>query len=232
MNPKVVIDLGHGGSDPGAVNASTGLREADVVLTVGLFLERMLQDNGVECMLTRVKDVDVAYPNASASEELQARCDIANEFGADLFVSIHCDSFSNPQAQGTSTHYYASSEEGRKLAEKVQFNLLAALGRYDRGIRTADFYVLKHTTCPAVLVEGAFISNPEEEQLLQTDDFRYRYAWGLWQGIESYLGISTKEPEKPHTDEIQAPQEQPPQQVESREDWSDAGLRNRMSERG
>lgn len=228
MKYKVVIDLGHGGSDQGAVNKETGLTEASVVLTVGLFLERMLQDNGIECMLTRTKDVDVAYPNASASEELQARCDVANEFEADLFVSIHCDSFSNPQAQGTSTHYYASSEEGRKLAEKIQFNLLSALGRYDRGIRTAEFYVLKHTACPAVLVEGAFISNPDEEQLMQTDDFRYRYAWGVYQGIRDYLGIYTKEPEKRRTDEIQAPQEQ----VETREDWSDAGLRNRMSERG
>lgn len=223
MRYKVVIDNGHGGSDPGAVNQETGLREADVALTVGLFLERMLQDNGIECMLTRTKDVDVAYPNASASEELQARCDVANEFEADLFVSIHCDSFSNPQAQGTSTHYYSSSEEGRILAEKIQVNLLSALGRYDRGIRTAEFYVLKHTLCPAVLVEGAFISNPEEEQLLQTDDFRYRYAWGVFQGIKSYLGISTKSEGKPRTDEIQAPQEQ----VESREDWSDAGLRNK-----
>lgn len=213
---KICIDPGHGGSDPGAVNRSTKLRECDINLIVAKFLERMLQDHGYQCMLTRTGDFDVSYPGSEGNTELQARCAIANEWGADLFISIHCDSFDNPAAQGTSTYYY--SEPGMKLAENIQKHLASRLGRYNRGIKPAGYFVLKHTDMPAVLTEGAFISNPQEAALLATQDFQYLYARSVFEGIEDTLGINTL-----------TTQENATTAKYNSDDWSDAGLRNKMN---
>jgi N-acetylmuramoyl-L-alanine amidase len=211
---KYCIDAGHGGSDPGAIG-QTGLRECDVALAISLELEKLIQSAGHECLLTRVRDTDVAYPGANADAELGARCAVANEWGADLFISIHCDAFTNPAAQGTTTYYMRGSEQGREFAEAVHGYLVNAIQRQDRGIREAGFYVLKHTNMPALLIEVAFISNPTEEKLLSSTDFQYKVARSLFNGILDYTkaNIPTTE-EKPVTSE-------PTQSVE---DWQDAGI--------
>ena len=222
-----MIPVTDGGSDPGAVNALTGLRECDVALEVCLTLERMIQGEGFECMLTRVKDVDVAYPDASAGDELGARCQVANEWGADLFVSVHCDSFSNPDAHGTTTFY--SSPTGAKLADSIQDSLVAELHRRDRGIKSEPFYVLRRTNMTAVLVELAFISNPEEEALLADSDFQYRSAVAIWRGVKGYLGINTLPPQDTplESNPTQSDHVEQSHDMMGKDDWSDVGLRNK-----
>ena len=224
---KICVNPGHSGPgvDVGAVGP-TGLYESDVSLAVGKLLANMIETEGHEAVLTRTERTD------PSNDDLKNIVNISNNSGADIFVSIHCNSFSTPVPEGTETWYFPGSAAGMTLAEHVQRELLAELGRKDRGTRMANYFVIRYTYAPAVLVELAFISNPEEEQLLTDHNFQYNAAVAIWKGIKSYLGISTNKEEKPRTDEIQAPQEQPQQQVESREDWSDAGLRNRMSERG
>lgn len=219
---RLCINPGHAGPgiEPGA-EGPTGLLEADVALAVSKMLYDMAITEGHDVLLTRTERAD------ESNNDLKNIVNMSNNFGADIFVSIHCNSFSTPIPEGTETWYFPGSASGMDLAQHIQQELLLELGRKDRGIRMANYFVIRYTYAPAALVELAFISNPEEEKLLADHNFQYNAAVAIWKGIKSYLGITTKEPEKPHTDEIQAPQEQPPQQVESREDWSDAGLRNK-----
>lgn len=186
----VVLDPGHGvrkegeWSDPGAIGP-TGLLEREVALDIARRTGAILVDNGATVIFTRTGDTALS---------LEERAQIANRAEARVFVSIHLNASPNPGMQGTSTYFYASGleqrEERRRLATAIQSALVQALGRPDLGVREANFAVLRHSQVPAVLVEVAFISNPEEEQLLAREDFRQRAAEGIARGIMAYLGAS------------------------------------------
>lgn len=180
---KVAIDPGHGGSDPGAVGP-TGSQEADIALAIGLRLKNLLETSDIEVIMSRETDIDCAGLGVEEYQELQARCDFANLAGADLFVSIHCNAASNPNANGTETWYY---EAGYDLAESVQYQL-GVLGLADRGIKQGNFYILKYTDMPAILAEVAFISNPQEEALLNNTYSQQAVAEAISRGIET-LGV-------------------------------------------
>lgn len=172
----IVVDPGHGGSDPGAIGPN-GLQEKDVVLKVGLKVRDLLESYGYTVVMTRKTDIYVS---------LQERCDIANNSEADFFISIHNNSFGNSSAHGTETFSYYSNDLGAQLARSIQNNLVSALGRYNRGHKTADFYVLRNTKMPSALAELAFISNPTEEALLKTDEFQTKAAKAIVQGIVGF----------------------------------------------
>lgn len=186
-NKKICIDPGHGGSDPGAMGPS-GTKEKDNCLAISLLLRDMLEKHGAEIIMTRDKDNDVSYPGATANEELEARVDIANNSDADLFISIHNDSFTNPRASGTTTFHYGDKESA-SLAGYIQQALVKNLGTTDRGTRFASFYVIRHTNMPAVLVEVAFISNAEEEILLASAEGRNLAAQSIFEGILKYYKV-------------------------------------------
>ena len=174
---KVILNPGHapnGVPDPGAVNDNTGLRECDVALAVGDLVARYLKAAGVE------------VTNVFQCDSLEEICNRANASGADLFISIHCNSFVDPDAKGTETWACAGSSAGHALANCIQSQIVDALGTVDRGVKTATpgvngLYVLTNTDAPAVLVELAFISNNEDEPLLRTkqDDFARAIARGV-----------------------------------------------------
>lgn len=183
----IVIDPGHGGSDSGAVGVN-GAMEKNITLAVAKELEGLLTNAGAKVIMTRNRDVDVARPMASAVEELQARVDVANKAGADMFLSIHMDSFSSSDAKGTSTYYYTKgSPASQRLAEFVRTGVIEQLGTEDRGTKSCNFYVVKHTTMPATLAEVAFVSNPTESQMLTTTDGVKKAAQGIYNGISRYL---------------------------------------------
>lgn len=187
VGKTICIDPGHGGSDSGAVG-STGTKEKDNTLAIALLLRDRLEKNGACIVMTRDTDKDASYPGASADEELGARVDAANEAGADIFISIHNDSFTNSSASGTTTYHYGDAESIR-LAGFIQKCLVDEMGTKDRGARFASFYVIRYTDMPAVLVEVAFISNPEEEVLLASVDGRYKAAESIFQGIVKYFKV-------------------------------------------
>ena len=189
---KIVIDPGHGGKDPGAVGPS-GIKEANVNLQVALKVAEKLQKAGLSVKLTRTTDTFV---------DLQPRCDIANSWMADYFVSIHCNAASTPQAHGTETYCYKFGGKGEVLAKAIQAELIAATGRANRGVKTANFYVLRCTNMPAVLTEMAFISNPEEERLLASVAYQEKCALAIAKGIGKVIGVDIAE---------QAHQPEPPQ---------------------
>ena len=188
---KIVIDPGHGGNDAGAIGP-TGVMEKNVTLKVSLELKKLLEAEGATVILTRETDRTVSEKGAKASdiEELGARCEVANRNGADIFISIHADSFTRPEARGTTGYYYSKSTSGRgqKLADCIRRNLVEQLGTPSRGTQPCNFYVVKHTDMPATLIELGFISNKDEEKLLDSKEGVLKAAQGIFDGIEDYFG--------------------------------------------
>lgn len=187
---KIVLDPGHGGSDSGAIGP-TGVMEKSVTLRVANELKRLLVKEGATVYMTRSADIEVSKKRAKATdiEELQARCDVANEKNADIFVSIHMDSFTNSAARGTTGYYYALGDKrSRQLADKIRAGIIDQIGTQSRGTQSCNFYVVKHTDMPATLVEVAFISNETEEKLLDSEDGIRKAAQGIADGIADYFG--------------------------------------------
>lgn len=146
---KVFINPGHDRLlDPGAVS-DNGLHEADVVWDVGILLEKFLVEAGVQVM------------DVFQDDDLAQVCAYANQSDADLFISIHCDSATNRQANGTTSYVWELHNQASVFAECVQKQICAALKTLDRGVRVhpKKLYVLKNTSMPACLIELAFLSN-------------------------------------------------------------------------
>lgn len=185
-NKIITIDPGHGGSDSGAVGPN-GYTEKEGAFAISQKVASILNKSGAKVVMTRDSDVDVYGPNASARNELQARVDVGNNANSDIFVSIHCNAFVNPAANGTQTFYYGSSYQGQRLAQSIQEKMIEANGLRDRGISTCNFYVVKHSYMPAVLIETAFITNYDEEALLSDDEWQTTMAKAIAEGINEYF---------------------------------------------
>ena len=185
-NKIITIDPGHGGSDSGAVGPN-GYTEKEGTFAISQKVASILNQSGAKVVMTRDSDVDVYGPNASARNELQARVDVGNNANSDIFVSIHCNAFVNPAANGTQTFYYGSSYQGQRLAQTIQEKMIEANGLRDRGISTCNFYVVKHSYMPAVLIETAFITNYDEEALLSDDEWQTTMAKAIAEGINEYF---------------------------------------------
>lgn len=171
---KITINGGHcPGLDSGAVGA-TGLQEAAVAKDVMQWVAGYLREIGHSVLEVQ-------------NNELYQIIDSSNRFGSDLFVSIHCNAAANPAARGTETYCYSLGGQGEKLATCIQSQIVNSLGTVDRGVKTANFYVLKITDCPAVLVELAFISNPDDEALLADVSRRDELARAIARGITDCL---------------------------------------------
>jgi len=177
---KVVIDPGHGGVDSGAIGI-TGLLEKEVTLDVAEKLQKMLEEAGASVIMTREGD---------RSTSNRTRVEVANDSGADVFVSIHANAYSNPESNGTETFYCSNNsnrDASRYLAQQLQRELISELQCRDRGVKTRSFYVLKETEMPSALVELAFLTNKEEEELLRTAEARVGSAEALFKGLEAYF---------------------------------------------
>ena len=189
---KICLDPGHGGQSHVSdyKRGPTGLREAEVNLRVALYLREILQKVGVTVVMTRVDDSYVSLP---------MRSQIANESGADFFISLHHNGIDNPKVNYTSTWYHGDADDSRQsldLARYIQHGVSDALrlpsspasGLYsDRLVTASGFGVLRMTKCPAVLCEASFLSNPEEEAQLQDDTYLRKEAYGYFLGIARYV---------------------------------------------
>ena len=160
---KITLDAGHGGSDPGAIG-SNGTREKDVTLKITKKVQELLKKKGAKVSMTRTGDTDVYGPNASDSQELQARVDVAEDNDADAFVSIHINSSTNKSVGGFSSYYYPKQTMTPVWHRPCRTGLLKNFGLDDLGIRKANFYVNKRCSMPSTLLELAFISNPQRRK--------------------------------------------------------------------
>ena len=187
---KIVIDPGHGGEDSGAIGPS-GATEKSITLQIAKEVEKMLKEAGAKVIMTRTTDTEVSPKHRQATDidELQARCDVANKAKADIFISIHMDSFTSREASGTTGYYYTKgSAASKRLAALIQSNLVSQLKTTSRGVKTCNFYVVKHTKMPATLIEVAFVSNPKEEKLLTSKKGVQKAAVGIVNGISDFFG--------------------------------------------
>ena len=181
-NPRlIVIDPGHGGSDRGS--SRHGVDEAGLALDMSKRLRDILIARGWQVRMTHDADVDVYQPNDSAHDELQARVDVANHAGARMFVSIHANAYINSGPYGTT--YYISKPGDLALAQAIEHDL-SSDGTKDDGIVRAHLYVTLHSLMPAVLIETAFISNPNDFALLDSPAWRQRVAQSIADGITQY----------------------------------------------
>lgn len=179
MTKTVVIDAGHGGKDPGAVNVSK--KESVAALAIAKKVGDKLKNKGFNVKYTRTKDVYFT---------LAERCQMSNNWGADAFVSIHLNAAVNKSASGIETwRHLHVGDQTKKLAEEVQTELIAATGAKNRGVKTTtSLYVLKHTKASACLVECGFISNNEEAKKLFSDTYQDKLAAAISKGVATALG--------------------------------------------
>ena len=176
----IVIDPGHGGKDPGAIGTKTRTTESELVLKTGLMLQKQLEAKGFRTYITREDDRYV---------DLYQRPNIANKLGADLFVSIHINAFSQARAEGIEVLYAEDpSRDNYGFAKIMQKNLLSYLNRVDRGVvNRPRLVVLKNTMMPAVLAELGFLTNPEEEQMLIHDEYLQKAANAMYRSIIDFI---------------------------------------------
>lgn len=187
----IVVDPGHGGNDPGG--SGNGMDEKDIVLDTSLRFLELLRGSGAQggrnwtAEITR--DTDVFIPLAS-------RASYANNLGADRFVSIHANAFSDPQANGTETFSAGAPTTSSEMRDLIQEEMVAEWGLTDRGGKTANFTVLTATSMPASLSELGFVTNPGDAALLGSDDARQRAAQAHLRALERhYGGVPEPEPE-------------------------------------
>jgi len=189
---KIVIDAGHGGVDPGAKTPGIPL-EKDINLDIALHLKRLFSKAGVYVVMVREADHDLAPDDFQGGlarrkkKDLEARVNLANDSGADLFLSIHANSFPGQTWSGAQTFYNAGETESNAWARAVQNELVNQLGPNNRKAKSADFRVLSDTKMPAILVEVGFLSNPREARLLADEEYRHKVAESIYQGTVNYL---------------------------------------------
>lgn len=177
MAKTICVDAGHGGKDPGAVNGK--YCESKAAISIALKLGSLLEKNGYKVVYTRKND---------AYKTLGERCRISNATNADAFVSVHLNAATNKNAEGLETYRYANcGTTTKRLAESIHNNLIESTGAKNRGVKTASFYVLKHTKAPAVLIECGFISNDKECKKLFTTEYQSNIAASVYNGIASVV---------------------------------------------
>lgn len=187
----IAVDPGHGGPDPGAKGG--GLVEKNLVLDIALRLEALLKQAGAEPLLTRSDDdqfTDGTPITESKREELSHRAEIANQANAHVFLSVHANAFPESRWHGAQVFYQRGSEQGRRLAEAIQAELVRMLPPNKRRALAGDFRVLRESKMPAVIVEVGFLSNPQEAAKLADPEYRQRMAEAIFSGlIRYYRGI-------------------------------------------
>ncbi|WRS27258.1 N-acetylmuramoyl-L-alanine amidase [Oscillospiraceae bacterium MB08-C2-2] len=184
MNPIVVLDAGHGGKDPGGLSGSR--LEKDDTLRLALAVEKVLEKSDVQVLQTR---------NSDQAVSLEQRSALANKAGAALFVSLHRNSFSHPQAHGNEVWIYPGCPETtRQFAQNIHQALCRVGTTADRGVKEGNYHVLRETHMPAILVELGFISNSEDNSLF--DLHLTAYAKTIAEEICRYFSLETALPEK------------------------------------
>ena len=186
MAIKIYIDQGHG---PGGVNGGAegfGLVEQDITFQVGIYLENLLNGTpGYEAKVSRSTETTILGYNTSSS--LTARVNDANQWGADYFISLHCNAATNPTYNGTEVIVFSKSSPAYPLANSILEQIVLQLGTKNNGVvERTNLYVLRRTQMPSLLVELAFITNYNDAQKLKNDQFAFAQA--IYDGIRITLG--------------------------------------------
>ncbi len=188
----VVLDAGHGGSDPGKIGVNNAL-EKDINLSIVLKIKTLLEEKGITVILTR-EDENGLYQESDTNKkrsDMQKRCQIIADSKCSIAVSIHQNSYHEEGVAGPQVFYYATSTQGQQLATIIQNELIEQLAPEKK--RTAkpndSYYLLKKAICPIVIVECGFLSNWNEATLLVTEEYQQKIAQAVADGIEKHLSL-------------------------------------------
>jgi len=188
--PVVVVDVGHGGNDPGKIGVDGSL-EKDINLKIAQQLKTYLEASDVEVVLTREDDRGLYGENDSNKKmaDMRSRCALIEEVNPALVVSIHQNSYHEEPISGGQVFYYKTSEKGKKLAEILQKRFDFVLGEKNTRLAkpNGNYYLLLHVKQPIVIVECGFLSNWKEAAALNTEEYQNRLAWTIHMGIMEYL---------------------------------------------
>lgn len=195
--PKtVIVDAGHGGEDPGAVSDYSGIKEKDINLSIAKKLKELLQEDGYNVIMTREEDKLEYNPGTTnitqkRKEDLTRRKKIMDESGADIVVSIHMNKFEQTQYWGAQVFYPPNSPESLKLAGCIQTSIRENVNPKNKRqpeLKKDPIIILKDLKTTTVIVESGFLSNPEEEKLVGTEEYQNKMAFAIKKGIDKYFG--------------------------------------------
>lgn len=185
---KIFIDQGHNPQNPNAGAEANGLREQDITYEVGIRLAALLAQNPFfEVRLSRNSPTEQL--GTSNTTSLAARVNAANSWGADYFISLHCNSSVNTLASGSEVYVYSRASRAYPLGENILVGLYNATGLPNRGVRlNPSLYVLRRTAMPALLIEMGYLTNTTDAQLLANDP--QAFARGIYNGMLTYFGLN------------------------------------------
>lgn len=181
---QIVVDSGHGGGDPGKVGIN-GALEKDVNLKISKKVEKLLEKNNIQVIMTRKNEKGLAD---SKVEDMKTRVSIINEAKPVLAVSIHQNSYEQESIHGAQVFYYSHSKEGEKAAKMMQEALLEIDSDNKRQAKANDtYYMLKRTEVPVIIVECGFLSNQKEAEKLETEEYQEKIAEAVCKGVLAYI---------------------------------------------
>ncbi len=192
---KIVVDAGHGEPDGGATS-SDGIKESDLNLEIATKLAKLLEESGIEVLMTRNDKNNIADSDKQSSireikvSDIGNRIKIANESGAEFLISIHMNKFTSAKYYGWQTFYASGSDKGKQIAEKIQAAICENIPEIENkrtALSISGIKLVDKTEIPAVIVECGFLSNPDETKRLQTEEYQNKMAEGILNGIMNYL---------------------------------------------
>lgn len=186
VHKHIVLDAGHGGKDKGTYSEKNGYEEKERTLKTTKIVKSYLEDIGYKVTMTRTTDVFIP---------LEKRAEIANATDAILFVSIHYNHCENTEVDGIEVFYYKDEKNpfssrllaSKNLAEQVLARIIKHTGASSRGVKKANFAVVRETKMPAILIEAGFLSNPSERQKIQQESYLCYMGWAIAKGIDSFV---------------------------------------------
>ena len=189
----VILDAGHGTPDEGA-QSKNGTTEAETNLKITLKVQNLLEQSGCTVILTRsnengIYDLDSKTLKQKKVSDIKNRVKIGNESSADIFVSIHLNKIEESQYYGWQCFFQKSNEQSQQLAKSIQKNLNQSIQKENKreAMKIDKIYIADHVEIPLSIVECGFLSNPEEEKLLQENEYQNKLAWGIYSGIIDYF---------------------------------------------
>ena len=165
------------------------MNEKDINIDIAQKLCLFLEEAGADVYFTRSSDEALGQ---TKSKNKKKRISVVDESNADILISIHQNAYTSENVKGAQTFYFKGSEGGKALAEKIQASLISALDEKNKRVakENSSYYIIKNTEIPSVIIECGFLSNPDEEQKLNTEEYRLKTAWAIFDGIREYFNES------------------------------------------
>lgn len=192
FNYTIVIDAGHGARDAGCSGINTGIKESDINLKITLKLKKYLEDFGFNVVLTRDSDSPLYSQNATnhKREDMEKREEIIKNAKADMVVSIHQNSYPEISQKGAQAFFNPQNANSKTLSESIQKQLKSQLVDARENANSGDYYILNiSNSLPVSIVECGFLTNPDEEVLLSSDEYQSKIAYAIMCGIVEYFGL-------------------------------------------